>query len=387
MRWPFRTRKLFTLVAFVLLAAPADRGAQAPAKKPASQPRTSKSTSQAPPAAAKSDGRETAEDEQIPQAAPDALFPAVVARVNGKAILGRDLEQRIRTELAPIGNPKWTSLREDYRQELIDGSMGAMVGAELIYQKAAASGYKAAEAEVQAEFNRFAKSFGSDAEMNIALADRNLDRAALMRQLAKTVTVNKFIAEAIEKKVTVPPAEVSQYYQQHTEEFRHPDLIRTSHILIKVPGGATEEQDRMAKQRAVTILARVKKGEDFAKLAKENSMDDSASRGGDLGFTPRGQLVAEYEDAAFNLPADGVSDLVRTQFGYHIIKVTEKKKEGLATLSEVQQQLAEFLKTQKEQAEAAKLVDQLRSQAKIEAFIPLGSSQPAGGATASSPRP
>ena len=131
----------------------------------------------------------------------------------------------------------------------------------------------------------------------------------------------------------------------------------------------------------------MKKGEDFAKLAKEYSTDTSASQGGDLGFTPRGQLVPEYEDAAFSLPAGEVSDLVRTQFGYHIIKVTDKKREGLATLAEVQQQLTEFLKNQKAQEEVARIVDQLRLQAKIETYVPIGSSRPAGASTASSPRP
>ena len=214
-----------------------------------------------------------------------------------------------------------------------------------------------------------------------------MDRAALMRDLAKTVTVTKFVTENVEKKIIVTPAEVSEYYQKHTEDFRHPDLVKTSHILVRVQEGAADEQDRRAKQRAETILARVKKGEDFARLAKEYSTDSSASQGGDLGFMQRGQLVPEYEDAAFSLPAGGVSDLVRTQFGYHIIKVTEKKKEGLATLAEVQQQLTEFLKSQKAQEDVAKLVDQLRSQAKIETYVPIGASQPAGAATASSPRP
>jgi peptidyl-prolyl cis-trans isomerase C len=286
-----------------------------------------------------------------------------------------------------MGNPKWTNLREDYRQDLIESALGALIAAELIYQKAAAAGLKATDAEIQAEFTQFARDYASDAEMNLALADRNMDRAALMREMAKTVTIRKFVTENVDKKTVVTPAEVSEYYQKQTEEFRHPELVRTSHILIRVKDGATEEQERLAKQRAETILARVKKGEDFAKLAKENSTDASAKDGGDLGFTPRGQLVPEYEDAAFSLPAGGVSDLVRTQFGYHIIKVTDKKKEGLAPLAEVQQQLTEFLKSQKAQVEVGRFVDQLRSQAKIETYVPIRSSQPAGASTASSPRP
>jgi peptidyl-prolyl cis-trans isomerase C len=352
-------------------------GAQAPTKKPATPSQNPKSAAKAP---------ETTEEEQIPPALPGALFPAVVARVNGKAVLGRDLEQRIQVQLAPMGNPKWTNLKEDYRQELIDAAILELIGSELIYQKAKASMIKATEAEVQAEFARFAKSFASDAEVNLALANRGLDRPGILKELERSITIAKFIEETITKKITVTPAEISQYYQQNTESFRHPELIRTSHILIPVPQGATQEQDTLARNRAEGLLARVKKGEDFSKLAKENSTDSTASQGGDVGITPKGQLASEYEDAAFALPVGGISGVVRTQFGYHIIKVTDKKKAGMAALPEVQEQLALFLKNQKSDAELNKLVNQWRLQAKIVAFIPVGAAKQPG-TTVSSPRP
>jgi peptidyl-prolyl cis-trans isomerase C len=304
-----------------------------------------------------------------------------VARVNGKAILGRDLEQRIQAELAPIGNPKWDNLREEYQQELIGKSLGALIGSELVYQKAQAGGIKVSEPEIQAEFAKLAKNFGGDAEMNVALANRGLDRVGLTRELQKSLTVTKFIQETIAKKITITPAELSQYYEQHKEEFQHPDLVRTSHILILVKAGATQEQETMAKQRAEELLARVKKGEDFAKLAKENSMDPaSASQGGDVGLVPKGQLTPEYEEVAFSLPPGGISNVVRSQFGFHIIKVTDKKKEGLATLDESRAELTEFLKRQKTDQELSKLVTELRTQAKINVYL-------TGPVTASSPRP
>ena len=243
-----------------------------------------------------------AQEEQIPPAAPDAIFPAVVARVNGKAILGRDLEQRIQGQLAPIGNPKWANLRDDYRLELTSQALGSLVATELLYQKAASSGIKATEAEVQAEFAKIAKSFPSDAELNANLASRGLDRAALNKDLERSLVVEKFVQEYVAKKIAVTPADATQYYSQHTDEFRHDDIVRSSHIFIQVAQGATPEQDRIARQRAESILARLKKGEDFAKLAKENSMDGSASQGGDLGYLPKGQLTPQFEAVAFSLP-------------------------------------------------------------------------------------
>jgi peptidyl-prolyl cis-trans isomerase C len=326
-----------------------------------------------------------AQEEQIPPAAPDAIFPAVVARVNGKAILGRDLEQRIQGQLAPIGNPKWENLREDYRLELTTQALGSLVGTELLYQKAVSSGIKATEAEVQAEFAKIAKSFPSDAELNANLASRGLDRAALNKDLERSLVVEKFVQEYVAKKISVTPADATQYYSQHTDEFRHDDIVRSSHIFIQVAEGATPEQDRIARQRAESILARLRKGEDFAKLAKENSMDGSASQGGDLGYLPKGQLTPQFEAVAFSLPVGTISDVVRTPFGYHVIKVTDRKSAGVSPIEEVRDDLVNFLKQQKTDAELQKIVTDLRSQAKITISIPIGArqSQP----TVSSPRP
>ena len=309
------------------------------------------------------------EDEVIPPAEPNAIFPTIVARVNGKAIAGKDLEAIVRRDLTSIGSPEWKNLREDYRGQLTLSGLNTLINAKLLYQKALASGIKATDAEVQAELQKLAKTFKSDAEMNAALANQMTDRATLEKDLYQSLAVTKYVSENIDKKVAVTPEEVAKYYASNPKEFQHPDIVRTSHILI--PAGDTAEQDALAKKRAEGILARVKKGEDFAKLAKEYSTDASASQGGDVGFSSKDALVSEYAEAAFSLPVGGVK-LVRTQLGYHIIKVTDKKTEGLSTLEEIKPQLAEFLKNQKAEAELTKLVNQLRDQAKIEILIPAG---------------
>lgn len=331
---------------------------QTGAKAPAVQPKAAASEPQ------------PAQEEVIPPAAPNAIFPAVVARVNGKAILGRDLEELVQRELSAIGNPEWKNLREDYRGQLTLNLLNVLINSKLLYQKAVASGYKATDAEVQAEFQKIAKTFESDAAMNAALASRNTDRAALEKSLYENITMTKFVEENVDKKITVTQEDLAKYYTSNTKEFQHPDIVRTSHILIR-PAGDTAEQDAKAKERAEALLARVKKGEDFAKLAKENSVDASASQGGDVGFMSKDALDPDYAEAAFSLPVGGVK-LVKSQFGYHVLKVTEKKREGVSTLEEVKEGLTDFLKREKAQAELNKLVNQLRNEGKIEILIPAG---------------
>jgi peptidyl-prolyl cis-trans isomerase C len=317
----------------------------------------------------------SANDEVIPPAAPNSIFPAVVARVNGQPILGRDLEELIRQELTSIGNPEWKNLREEYRSQLINNHLTSLISTKLLYQQASANGITVTETEVQDELQKMAKNYSSDAEFNAALASQNIDRTTLEKNLFETLAMSKFVNETINKKVEVSQEELAKFYSANPAQFNHPEIVRTSHILIR-PAGNTAEQDAIAKERAEALLARIKKGEDFAKLAKENSVDVSASKGGDLGFAAKEALEPEYAEAAFSLPVGGVK-LVKTQYGYHIIKVTDKKKEGLAALEEVKPDLTEFLKNQKAQAELNKLLKELREKAKIEILIQSG--QPENG--------
>ena len=366
---------------FIALAALSTAWAVGQSQQPAPKPKPDTVTPAAKPADALA-----GQEEQIPPAGPGAIFPAVVARVNGRAILGRDLEQRVRAQLAPIGNPVWKDLREDYRLELTSNALGSALAEELIYQKAIAAGVKVPAADVQAEFAKAAKSFANDAAVNVALAERGLDRASLTKEMERNLVIGKYINDNVTSKITVTPEEAAEYYKSHTDEFRHPDMVRTSHILIIVAGGATAEQDRLARQRAEAILDRARKGEDFAKLAQETSMDSSASQGGDIGYVTPGQVDPAYQAAAFSLAVGSLSDPVRSRVGYHIIKVTDKKKEGIATLDESRVQLTEFLKNQKSDRQLQQLVDQLRKEAKIEVLITVGPLPPVS-PTASSPRP
>lgn len=366
---------------FIALATLSTAWTVGQSQQPAPKPKPDTVTPAAKPADALA-----GQEEQIPPAGPGAIFPAVVARVNGRAILGRDLEQRVRAQLAPIGNPVWKDLREDYRLELTSNALGSALAEELIYQKAIAAGVKVPAADVQAEFAKAAKSFANDAAVNVALAERGLDRASLTKEMERNLVIGKYINDNVTSKITVTPEEAAEYYKSHTEEFRHPDMVRTSHILIIVTEGATADQDRLARQRAEAILARARKGEDFAKLAQETSMDSSASQGGDIGYVTPGQVDPAYQAAAFSLAVGALSDPVRSRVGYHIIKVTDKKREGIATLDESRVQLTEFLKNQKSDRQLQQLVEQLRKEAKIEILITAGA-PPTASPTASSPRP
>jgi peptidyl-prolyl cis-trans isomerase D len=169
--------------------------------------------------------------------------------------------------------------------------------------------------------------------------------------------------EAMRAKTTVTGQQIERYYNDNVQQYSTPEQVRASHILIKTTGKA--EEDESAKKKAEDLLAQVKKGADFAELAKKNSQDEgSAVKGGDLDFFPRGQMVAEFDKVAFELQPGQISDLVKSQFGYHIIKVTDKRPASTKSLADVRTQIEDQLKYEQAQSSAQKLADEVAGELK-----------------------
>jgi peptidyl-prolyl cis-trans isomerase D len=144
------------------------------------------------------------------------------------------------------------------------------------------------------------------------------------------------------------------YDRERDTRFTQPEQRRASHILLKIPPEATPEAVARVEAKARGILKRARAGEDFAALAKRHSEDGSAAGGGDLNFFGRGQMVKEFEDAAFALPVGGVSDLVRTPFGFHVIKVTDSRAGRTVPLDEARDALREQLQLERARAQVQK---------------------------------
>jgi peptidyl-prolyl cis-trans isomerase D len=162
--------------------------------------------------------------------------------------------------------------------------------------------------------------------------------------------------QAIRNRTQVSPQDVQRYYEDNEQQYATPEQVRASHILLKTEG----KDDAAVKKQAEELLAKAKAGADFAELATKYSEDDSSKvKGGDLGLFPKGQMVPEFDAVAFVLQPGQISDLVKTQFGYHIIKVIEKKPATKRTLDEVRPQIEDQLKSQRAQEEAQRTVNDL----------------------------
>jgi peptidyl-prolyl cis-trans isomerase D len=173
---------------------------------------------------------------------------------------------------------------------------------------------------------------------------------------------------------TVGDQDLQAYYDQHREEYRVPEQVKVSHILIKTPlpaPGAKEDEKAIADARAKAegVLKEVKAGGDFAKLAEKYSDDPgSAKSGGELGWIGRGRTVPEFEKAAYSLDEGQTSDLVKSSYGFHIIHVEDKQQAHLKLLAEVKSEIEEKVKQQKTAHATEAAANALLSQARTDGF-------------------
>ncbi|NQU95422.1 MAG: peptidylprolyl isomerase [Candidatus Omnitrophica bacterium] len=175
----------------------------------------------------------------------------------------------------------------------------------------------------------------------------------MIGEATKKILIARLLKEEVGDKVTVTEEEVETYYGENREQFTAPELLRASHILVK-----TEKE-------AKGILAELANGRNFEDLAKARSIDSSAKNGGDIGSFTRQQLVPEFEEASFSLQVGEISGIVKTKFGYHIIKLTERKEPRVKELAEVHAAIEQSFKRHKGKQRFTEFVKDLKEKSKI----------------------
>jgi peptidyl-prolyl cis-trans isomerase C len=288
-----------------------------------------------------------------------------VARVNGEAITGKDLDDAVRAISGRAG-----PIPPDERDRVYRGVLDNMIGYRLMIQEAKARKIIVPDADVDAQVAQIRGQFPSEAQFQQALTAQRTTLEAVRNDAREGMSADKLVESEIGSKVTVKPEAVNDFYQKNQDKFQQGPRMRASHILIGVPQNADAATKQQAKAKADALLKDLKAGKDFAATAKANSQDPgSAPNGGDLGYFEQGQMVPPFEQAAFALKPGEMSEVVETQFGYHIIKLAEKQDSRVVPLEEAKGQIEEYLTQQNRHAETELFVNALRAKAKIEILI------------------
>lgn len=241
----------------------------------------------------------------------------VLAEVNGKKITTADFKQEI-DRLPPYLKPMVQSA--EGKKELLD----SMIVREIILAQAKKDG-----------------------------VDKSKEVADRLDDLRKRLIVETYLKKKVEQDAKVSDEEMKKFYDQNLDKFKSGEQVRASHILVKTE---PEAQD---------VMSQLKKGASFEELAKKYSKDSSAAKGGDLGWFSKGAMVPEFDKAVFGLKEGQLSGIVKTQFGFHIIKLTGKRPAGVRPFDEAKEQIKANLLPAKQQEVFQKMKEDLKKDAKI----------------------
>jgi len=241
----------------------------------------------------------------------------VVAEVNGSTITTGDFNRELKNLPEYLKSMAATA---QGRKEMMD----TMVIRELILQQATKDGL-----------------------------DKSPELTEKLEDLKKRLIVEAFLKKKVETDAKVTDDDLKKFYEQNKDKFKTGEQIRASHILVK-----TEKE-------AKDIQAQIKAGGKFEELAKKHSVDASAAQGGDLGWFGKGSMVPAFEKAALALKEGQVSDVVKSDFGYHIIKLTGKRPAGIRPFEEVKEQIKAAIMPGKQQEVFQKIKEELKKSAKI----------------------
>ena len=291
-----------------------------------------------------------------------------VAVVNGSIItraefdreMGR-VQQGIARQGRAIDNSKLPAIRKEVLEGLIDR--------ELLFQQSRKEGITVEETAVNDRLGTLKGRFPSDEQFEAALKSMGLTLADLKIQLREGMAIKYLIERRFEEGTSVSNEETKAYYDGNPKDFLRPEQIQARHILIKVDPKAGKSEKAAAKKKIEKVEAKLKKGEDFGALAKEFSEGPSGTKGGDLGWFERGRMVKPFEEAAFALQPGEVSNVVETQFGYHLIKVTDKRAATKMAYADVKERLQQYLKDIKVEKEVRIYVAELKEKAQVERFL------------------
>ena len=290
-----------------------------------------------------------------------AQLPDVLARVNGEPVKKADFDRFIKNLELNNGQP----IPPFRRDEVFRSALDQLVTLSVLAQEAKARNLTVTDAEIDGSVNQMRTQAGEQ-RFQSALAARGLTIEQLKTDTSVEMRVNKLVQSEISKIPGPSDGDVKEFFDKNPDKF---EQVRASHILIAVPQGADQAAVEKARTKAENVLKQAKSGKDFADLARKNSDDGSKAKGGDLDYFLRGQMVPQFTDAAFALKPGEISDIVQTQFGFHIIKLTDRRGPSPEVLNQVGGQIRDYLFQQKKDEHAKQFIEGLKKKAKIEVLI------------------
>jgi peptidyl-prolyl cis-trans isomerase SurA len=294
------------------------------------------------------------------------VLDKVAAKVNSEIITLSAIEER--AELLRqkyVGAP--ISISE---QDLLKDALNMIIEERLQIQEGKKFGFIVDEYAIDAAVEDIKKKNNlADGQLQEMLKREGRTLESYKNHIRDQILVSKITQFEIGNRVKVSEKNIIKYYKKNQKEFWEEGKVRARHILFISERGSSENQRRAKLRQAKKVLSEIRKGSDFSKLAIKYSEDVSASSGGDVGFVKRGKMVREFEEAVFSLKPGQISDIVETEYGYHIIKVDEVLPGKTLTLKDVKNRIHKILSMQKQKQVYDDWINELKKSAFIEVTL------------------
>jgi peptidyl-prolyl cis-trans isomerase C len=294
-----------------------------------------------------------------------AELPDVLARVNGEAVTKADFDRLIKNMELRANQP----VPAERRDEVYRKALEQLVTYTVLSQETRARKVNVTDAEIESGIQQMRAQFPNEEAFKKALESRGMTIDKLKADTRIDISINKMVEAEVSTQAPPTDAQVREFYDKNPDKFKQDEAVRASHILFRVDETADAATKKKAMDQAQSVLKQARDGADFAELAKKHSADGSAQQGGDLNFFTRGQMVPPFDQAAFAMKPGEISDIVTTQFGYHIIKVTERRPAATVPFEQVSGRIKEFLTDQQKQEKADAFIQSLKERAKIEVLV------------------
>jgi peptidyl-prolyl cis-trans isomerase C len=288
----------------------------------------------------------------------------VIAKVNGVAITRGERDQTVKEMLTQNRMPQQAT--PEMQKNINSAALEQLISIELLYQNGKKLTIKDLDKQVDDQVAQVKARFPSQADFEKAFRNANITEKQFKDFTRKNIVIKTLLEQEVFGKIKVSEADAKKFYAENSDKFKTSESVKASHILIGVDAKATPEAKKKAKDKAMAIRKRVAGGEEFAKAAKAESTCPSSASGGDLGYFSKGQMTPPFEKAAFALKPGQISDVVETQFGYHIIKLTDHKPAETVKFADAKNKIEDYLKKQQAQQPLADFIGNLKKQAKIE---------------------
>ena len=295
-----------------------------------------------------------------------ALSGNVVAKVGGKPITMLDIKRQeamLTQQLQGYADSaQIVAMQPTIRKQAVDNAINRL----LLEGALDKTGAKVDAKTVDERISYFRKNFVSDEAYNADLAKRNMTPEQFRREIEIGILAEELFNKRTASIKPVSDADARAFYDANVERFAQSERVKASHILLQVNKDDSDAIRAQKKAEAQRILGELKKGADFAELARKYSDCPSKQQGGDLGYFERGRMDPTFEKAAFGLKTGQMSGIVETPFGYHIIKATDHAAASTAPFDQEKQNIIQYLTEQKKQQALTAYFDSLRGASNIQ---------------------